>query len=743
MADYDFSTLNSTDFEELVCDLLNAENQKLNNGIVYKTYPEGRDRGIDFRYSKGNISSYIIGQAKHYRKSNATKLIRDLKKLEKDKVIKLAPKRYIFLTSLELTLGEIDKIYDIFSPYIQTLSDIHDRKAINKMLLDNSQIVDQHFKLWYSNTDVLKKILHFEPIGRSLEFTEEYLKKKLNLYVETPDLTKARKTLSNNKFIIITGDPGTGKTTLAELLVYEHIKDGYSLTYIHDDIRDIEKVLAPSNNKQIFYFDDFLGHNAVEIEKAKGSESALVAILKRVTRQENKLVVFTTRTFILTGAVEQSQKLKDFNIGKYTELLNLSEYSENVKAQMLANHAEYAELSGELKSVLSERKIKNFIITHKNFSPRSIEYITMIDKVSDYSTDQYRLHIIENFKNPDEIWRMAYLQQIDEFQRLVINTMFSLGDDVTAEVLERAFDHRLSYEVQHNNFVKPMYVYTSAFRKLYGSFIVDSNFGEHRKYLKFNNPSLVDFLNNFIQSNPDEIFRITFSSRYVTQLSKRFYQLYDNPKHLKLPSTLKVRLLNLDFEIENYPDYDHLIMFFLLIRYVGTDDAMEKACTILKNIEDYAEVFEDSFILSQFRSLIDEVTYPKLLEILNEIGMELFEPMLDDDYDLDEIIKTCRLIERKFNIKPDLLLSGTVISTRGRIREIFFTELEMELEELKKYIIFENELEEVQDKYLILAKDLTYYGIWIPGFDNYFDYQDWVEIISTNQFRYARDSDKT
>ena len=117
MADYDFSTLNSTDFEEFVCDLLNAINEKQNNGITYRTYPEGRDRGIDFRYSKNKYANYIVGQVKHYRKSDAAKLIRDLKKTELKKVIKLAPKRYVFATSLELTLGEIDKIYEIFSPY--------------------------------------------------------------------------------------------------------------------------------------------------------------------------------------------------------------------------------------------------------------------------------------------------------------------------------------------------------------------------------------------------------------------------------------------------------------------------------------------------------------------------------------------------------------------------------------------------------------------------------------------------
>jgi len=66
MVNYDFSTLNSSDFEELVCDLLNEQNKSLSNGITFHTYKDGKDKGIDFQYSIDGQQNFIIGQVKHY-----------------------------------------------------------------------------------------------------------------------------------------------------------------------------------------------------------------------------------------------------------------------------------------------------------------------------------------------------------------------------------------------------------------------------------------------------------------------------------------------------------------------------------------------------------------------------------------------------------------------------------------------------------------------------------------------------
>src|SRR5665647_835051 len=103
MSDYDFSTLNSLDLEELVCDLLNAHEKATGTGIIFKTFKEGKDKGIDLLYSTTSHEYEIVGQVKHYYRSGYNALIRNLKGDEKSKVVKLNPKRYLLATSIDLS----------------------------------------------------------------------------------------------------------------------------------------------------------------------------------------------------------------------------------------------------------------------------------------------------------------------------------------------------------------------------------------------------------------------------------------------------------------------------------------------------------------------------------------------------------------------------------------------------------------------------------------------------------------
>ncbi|MFS2185675.1 hypothetical protein ACCC92_03315 [Mucilaginibacter sp. Mucisp84] len=738
MSNYDFSTLNGSDLEDLVCDLLNEQNKSQGNGIVYHTYKDGKDKGIDFRYSKKGNDNHIVGQVKHYLNSGIDVLIKDLKKTERDKVIKLNPERYVFATSLDLSVQKAEDILQIFEPYIKSENDIYGKKALNALLDTYPLVIDRHFKLWYSSSEVLQKILHFQFTGRSLEFSEEYLKRKLNLYVKPSNFDNTRALLRKNKFIIITGDPGTGKTTFAELLVYEFIKDDYSLTYIYDDVKDIDLQLRHDDSKQIFYFDDFLGHNSVEIQKAKGSESFLLMILRKILNEENKFLVLTTRSSILLSAIEESQRLKDFNLKSFQSTVELKTYTQDIKLQILRNHAEFADIDSGFKDILKRRDIQLFIINHSSFSPRSVEYITTRHRIEHLKPDQYKDFIYKNFNYPDEIWRSAYLEQIDDLQRILLNTMFSLGDVVSKKYLSIAFDARLDYEVRNHNFVKPLYVYQKTFGKLYGSFIVDDHRYKTGGFYRFNNPSLVDFLIKFIASNDDEIRRITLSAAYLGQLSTRFYVLNQKHKAASLPAELKARLLSQDFVSVDL-DENKLLLFLLLLRYVKSPEAINLACTVLNEIEDFDEALEDNH--EEFKILFETVKNQKVIDVLNELGMKLFAPIIDDEYEIEKIITTCNLIVDKFQVDPKQLFVRPD-KLHNSIQDRFFEDLEQELDDLRGYITSDDELDEVWDKYTQQASELDRFGIRIMSFGSYFDYADWAEVIMHNQFRHSLDNDK-
>ena len=118
MADYDFSTLNSSDLEELACDLLNADKPS-GSKIRYKTFKDGKDQGIDFRYSTATNDNAQVGQVKHYYRTGYAGMLTHLKNTEVDKVKKLNPGKYIFVTSVDLSTANTSAIKTTFAPYIK------------------------------------------------------------------------------------------------------------------------------------------------------------------------------------------------------------------------------------------------------------------------------------------------------------------------------------------------------------------------------------------------------------------------------------------------------------------------------------------------------------------------------------------------------------------------------------------------------------------------------------------------
>lgn len=89
MTDYDFKTLNDKEFEVFCSDLLG-----ITFGVRIERFKPGRDSGVDGRYF-GSDKKEIILQCKHWANTPITQLISHLEKVEKPKLDKLKPDRYI------------------------------------------------------------------------------------------------------------------------------------------------------------------------------------------------------------------------------------------------------------------------------------------------------------------------------------------------------------------------------------------------------------------------------------------------------------------------------------------------------------------------------------------------------------------------------------------------------------------------------------------------------------------------
>lgn len=727
MADYDFSTLNSSDLEELVCDLLNR-NQPVGSVIKYKTFKDGKDKGIDLLYSTDAFEFEQVGQVKHFYRTGYTKMLATLKATEVDKVIKLNPNKYIFATSVELSVANTEAIKALFNPYIKNLNDIYGKNDLNRLIEENEEISNSHYKLWLSDFSILKKLLSSDLEFRSSAFVEHELKRRLRIYVKTTLFEEARKALAKNRFIILTGEPGVGKTTLAEMLIYEYIAEGYNLSYILDDIKEAEKVLVPDDSKQIIYFDDFLGSNKVEINKAKGSETALRRILNRIPNMENKLVVFTTRSFLLNTAIEESEHLKRFNIKAKSSLFELKEYDEVLKKQLLVNHIEESELKEELKELLHDDEIQNFIVTHSSFRPRSIEFITSEDKVNHFNKAEFKEFIISSFDYPDEIWKHAYNEQITEDDRLLLNTLISFGEVSNIIELEVAFNSRVQYEVENNNKQREMFAFQKALKRLEGGFILLKN----DVNVNFINPSLIDFLVEYLKNDKEEVLKIVNSVKYVSQLTERLFSLGSEASN-KMPKCLEERLLTdyQSFISNSNSDFDLIQLALVIYKYIENIDREEVICEIIDSITEWEALHEDYSLNLHFKEFMlsvndNENINSVLQERIEEIVSELFK----GKNDINEAIDLLEELIKSFDVDFDKLDTTNITD---HFDDLFSEHIANEVQWLMDWMTYEDEAHEKLNEIEKLVARINDLGLEYEADTEEFGF-DWHEVAMANEF---------
>jgi len=702
MASFDFSTLNSTDFENLVGDLLNAQERCRNSHIRFKSFKTGKDKGIDLLHASQGNPYEIIVQAKHFVETPYSVFFSHLK-LEKEKVERLKPCTYILATSKDLTVAQTEGIVDLFEPFIRTQNDIYGKKNLNALLDEYPNILNNHYKLWFSSTAVLQKLSNYIHAGKAGEFVENNLKKKLRLYVATPQLNEARSIIEKNSFVVVTGEPGSGKTSLAELLLYEHIANDYGLIYITDTLHQVENLITPDDTKQIFYFDDFLGHTESELVKARASESYLLNIIRRISWNKNKRLILTTRTFILNSALLESEKLKGVLTQAIESTVSLQEYSPALRRQLILNHVEESLLSENLKGVLREESMIDYLIDHPNFYPRSVQFMTTHENVGQFNAAEYKKFVFDNFDKPDQIWRHAYEHQINNQDRFLLNTLLSFGYSTTVNSLEQAFLARIDYEVAYHNFPRPMQAFRNSFQRLLKGFITfeqQDSTSQSEKEVCFINPSLVDFLVQYLQEDKNEVVRIAESARFAEQLTTRLYKLRSKPAEYLLPDRLREKLISQpSLFFPSNSDLGRLEVAMILYKYDGSKEGRNAAFNLLAEIvcwDDFTPQY-DSFLY--FSECLKTSKDTDFINHIKSLGPKVFAPVIWYLNDVTEIKKWEWIMQTKYElVLSDLIQQQPQVAWDRNFTEVLDVEISRMIGELDKFDYDEENLEACKRK---------------------------------------------
>ena len=494
---YDFKKLSPADFEDLTRDLLQQS-----MGVRLEAFKTGRDQGIDLRYAAPPNHSIIV-QCKHFAGSTVAKLVREIHIKELPKVTRLNPNRYILVTSLPLNPADKDKIKAALNPYIQTTHDILGSEDLNNLLGRHPEIETQHFKLWMSSTAVLQRVLHNAEQVQT-EFDVERVRRAVPLYVQTGNYSRAMKILEEHKVVIISGVPGVGKTTLADMLLFAHLESSYRPIVVKSEISEGRK-LFNDELRQIFYFDDFLGETFLGKRfdfLAKKEDSSILDFVGIISRSKHARLVLTTREHILQHAFQISEHFQRQRGGlaDHRCILQLGDYTLLERGRILYNHIYFSDLTAGYKKELLRDEFYMRILEHRNFNPRLVEWLSRLTNVKQLPAAGYQEEVERVLENPEQLWRIAFEQQISEASRSLLLALYSLGGEAHLDRLEEAWKPLHQYRADKYNWMRAPEDWRRSLQDLEGGFLLFKN-----QHASFVNPSVKDFLDTTLTCDAEHL----------------------------------------------------------------------------------------------------------------------------------------------------------------------------------------------------------------------------------------------
>jgi hypothetical protein len=493
LGDYNFANLSPYDFELFIRDLLNAS-----ENLQLRAFSPGRDGGIDLRaWESSRSRNRVIVQCKHMMGSTFPNL-RAKAEEEKEKLDRLEhkPSRYIFATTKPLTAANVDELFDILQPYCKSTVDILDTVSIEEMLARHPDVLRHHYKLWITSVPVLQRLLHAGIYNRSDAYLEDLLLKS-RTFIQPNAFVKAQKILKENHVCIISGPPGVGKTTLADMLCLEHLASGFELIVVSEDVLEADSVYD-ENRKQVFIYDDFLGRTDLYEKLGKNEDNRIIQFIRRVNRSPKHRFVLTTREYILRAARIRYDRLDVEDINPLTLVLEISNYTELQRGLILYQHLFFSDgiSQADIQDLVASRGY-TAIVQHRNYTPRHIsDALNQINRRSTRRKPSATLadKVLAVLDNPTHMWSHALKELSSDARRLFL-TLVLLREPVSTDVLQ------VAYTSQIVNRSEP---FIDSLRSLEGSFVrIDRTYFFSGRRVSFRNPSLQDFANRYVDENSD------------------------------------------------------------------------------------------------------------------------------------------------------------------------------------------------------------------------------------------------
>ena len=585
---YNLDILSPLEFEKLSRDIIS---KKLN--MEFKIFKRGRDGGIDLR----NKENGIICQCKHIQSFSNLKsnLKKETEKLSNIKGLK----KYYLIISTQLTPSNEDAIIKMFDKYINSSEQIISYNEIEQFLDDdkNIDVLKKNSKLWLTSYKVIElfkeKYIDFE-ITNLLS----HISTNMSYFVETGIFKECYEKLMNDRLLIISGSPGVGKTINSDMLVAKMIANNPELK-IKTIVGSNYIELIQSFNKddlEIIILDDFLGQSY--LEKSNDELNEIISIIEYVKGNSKKYLILNSRLNVLSDV-----RIKNEKFSRLLDLLDNNNYMidmDNItlleKAEILFNLHYFNKVPiqfyEELKKEHYWRPRYEEIITNSNYNTRILEYCVLNYKKDNISYDKYFDYIMENLKNPRQVWHKQFLRLTNE-EISYLYTMYSINtSNVPSNILKACYENvikKRNFDAEKNNFNN---VTERLSDNIITQKIIDKNYA-----MNTINPSVNDYIMNDLKDNLVELQKMVDECIYIEQ----FINLVNI--NTSLLQNLHINILNLK-SINN--EFDNKLLYLI-----------EKYNWCNTDIREYLESILSNHNTSQSSIILRILSSSKLVDFYN------------------------------------------------------------------------------------------------------------------------------
>ncbi len=189
----------------------------------------------------------------------------------------------------------------------------------------------------------------------------------LAAFVTTAAHRQSVEALQRHRFVLLLGDPASGKSTIGASLAIGALDDGAIGTVRISDGESFERHWNPNEPNQFFWIDDAFGETQYQRSRVDGWNSRLKMI--RAAVKAGARVLMTSRTYIWNAA-QRDLKLSEFPLLTNSQvIIDVQGLSDLERAQILYNHLRLGDQTRELR-----RSLKPFmpaIATNPDFLPET------------------------------------------------------------------------------------------------------------------------------------------------------------------------------------------------------------------------------------------------------------------------------------------------------------------------------------------------------------------------------------